>query len=119
MPMTRLLLSKNSIARKLQIGGYYIILGVTHYLKNGIFETSLRCVYNSMPNSNKEEQRQMVNTESSTAYVLDKASSEGGAIFAYAQAINQEMANAHSNMVAIDAKRVEKFKKSNAKDGKK
>ena len=63
--------SRNSIARRLQIGGYYIILGVTHYIKNNTFETSLRCVFNSMPNSNPEEQRQMISTEESAMFAFN------------------------------------------------
>ena len=52
--------NSNSIARKLEIGGYYTILGASHYVRGTMFETSLRCVYNSVPNDptardNKEE----------------------------------------------------------------
>jgi len=41
--------NKNSVARKLRIGGYYTILGATHYVKGSVFETSLRCVHDSIP----------------------------------------------------------------------
>ena len=44
----------SSVANQLAIGGYYIILGVTHYIKGQTFETSLRCIWNAMPNKEKK-----------------------------------------------------------------
>tara|TARA_R100001509_G_scaffold145837_2_gene102574 strand:+ start:8399 stop:12559 length:4161 start_codon:yes stop_codon:yes gene_type:complete len=49
--------NRNSIASTLQIGGYYTILGVTHFIRGQVFETQLRCVHNSMPNLSKELRR--------------------------------------------------------------
>jgi len=49
--------NRNSIASTLQIGGYYTILGVTHFIRGQVFETQLRCVHNAMPNVGKDLRR--------------------------------------------------------------
>jgi len=96
--------NSNSIARKLEIGGYYTILGASHYVRGTMFETSLRCVYNSVPNDptardNKEE---MVTIRAVASRQISQASSQVASQASEAAAVAAQGVDAVTE-VAIDA----------------